>query len=159
AWSRAVSIASWARVAIRSRASAVVSSSLAITASFSMRPIKMHAVGRARPGARVPRRHAEKELPGVVTVTAANSREPGEGRLQAIEGGEEMLRHDTHVADDGHEVRVAAPARHDVPVEVITHPRARAGTEVHAEVETLRREDGRQRGERAPERLGEVGVL
>src|SRR5439155_15723120 len=63
--------------------------------------------------------------------------EPVESRPQAVVGLEEVLRHHAHLGDRGHEVRVARPARHDVPVEVIDDARAGRGPEVHADVESV----------------------
>src|SRR3989442_15312088 len=85
--------------------------------------------------------------------------EPREGGLQTIVGREQVLGHDAHVAHDWHEVRVARPARHDVPVKMVAHAGAGARAEVHAQVEALRPEHARERGERAPERLRQIGVL
>ena len=45
--------------------------------------------------------------------------EPGERGTQAVIGGEQVLRHDAHVAEHRHEVRVAAPARDDVEMAVV----------------------------------------
>src|SRR5438094_4073224 len=85
--------------------------------------------------------------------------EPGERRTQAVIGGEQVLRHDPHVGHHRHEVRVAGPARDDVPVEMVAHAGAARDTEVHPEVEAFGRERLGERAERPTQRLGEIGVL
>src|SRR5256712_4077425 len=90
---------------------------------------------------------------------STRSREPGEGGLETIVGREQVLRHHAHVAHDRHEGRVARPARHDVPVEMVADARAGARAEVHAQVEALGVKGGREGRERPAQRLGQVGVL
>lgn len=61
-----------------------------------------------------------------------------------LEDVPECLGHlwdDTDVADDAHEVRVARPARHYVTMQVAGNACASSGTEVDADVETLRVHD------------------
>jgi len=70
-----------------------------------------------------------------------------------------VLRHDAHLGEHRHEVGVAVPARHDVPVEVVLHARAGAAPEIHAEVEALGVERLVERRERPPQRLRQIGVL
>src|SRR5262252_4346969 len=58
--------------------------------------------------------------------------EPVEGGVEPIVGVEQMLREYPRVGDRRHEVRVARPARDDVPVEMVDHPRTGARSEVDA---------------------------
>ena len=55
-----------------------------------------------------------------------------------------MLGDNLDVGQHRHEIRVAAPARHDVEMAVLDDPRAGDATEIPADVEALRREDGPQ---------------
>lgn len=48
------------------------------------------------------------------------------------------LRQDARLAEDGHEIRVARPARDNVQVDVVWHARARRLADVRAEVEGVR---------------------
>ena len=57
-------------------------------------------------------------------------------------------------AEHRHEVRVAAPARHDVQVAVVGDPGAGDAADVPADVEALGREDGPQRLDRLRPRAG-----
>ena len=61
---------------------------------------------------------------------------PGFGQEQ-LPDGRERLGYDFHVAEHGHEVNVAVPARHDVHVQVLGQPGARATAQVHADIEAL----------------------
>ena len=54
---------------------------------------------------------------------------------QALARRVQVLRQHLHVAEHGHEARVAAPAGHDVQVDVVGDPGARRAAEVPAEVE------------------------
>src|SRR5687768_12465601 len=56
-------------------------------------------------------------------------------RLQAVVTVEQMLGHDAGLRDYRHEVRVAFPARHDVPMKMIFDARAGAFAEIHAQVD------------------------
>jgi len=53
----------------------------------------------------------------------------------------DRLRQDARLAEDGHEIRVACPARDDVHVDVVWHARARGLADVCAHVERLRMVD------------------
>src|SRR5207253_737579 len=72
------------------------------------------------------------------------SRRPSTSSGSAEEGFEpvislvEALRQHFGFADDRHETRVAGPARHDVYVQVVGHPRTGRFAEVHPDVEGLR---------------------
>src|SRR5262245_13270879 len=50
----------------------------------------------------------------------------------------EILGQHAHVANDGHEVRVTAPARHQMHVDVMDDACAGRTAEVHADVDALR---------------------
>ena len=78
---------------------------------------------------------------------------------QAGVGRVEGLGHHPHVGDDRHEVQVAAPAGHEVHVEVLGDARTRGGAEVDPDVHPLgvhRDAQGRRGG---AHELEEVGVL
>ena len=70
-----------------------------------------------------------------------------------------MLGEHLHVADNGHEVGVAVPARHDVPVAVLIDAGAGHAAEVHADVEAVRAHRLFQDGGRTPQQIRERGVL
>ncbi len=57
--------------------------------------------------------------------------------MEAIVGFEQVLGHHLHGAERGHEVRVAVPAWHDVPVKMIGDTGACGRPEIHAEVHPL----------------------
>ena len=67
-----------------------------------------------------------------------SSRQPLENRLQPRLRRAEIFRHHPHVADDGHEVRVAIPPRHEVHVQVIGDAGAGRPAEIDTDVQTLR---------------------
>src|SRR2546425_4059371 len=83
--------------------------------------------------------------------------EPGERGTEAFVSSEQVLRHDPHVRQHRHEVRVAGPARYDVPVEMVAHAGTARHTEIHPDVEAFGCERLRERGERPAQRLGEIG--
>src|SRR5215210_4621437 len=72
-----------------------------------------------------------------------SSRAPGGS--EARSRLEKMLRQDLRLAENGHEARVAAPAGHDVEVDVLVDACSRRAPEVPAEVESLRRVSRPQR--------------
>jgi len=53
----------------------------------------------------------------------------------------EQLGNEAHVGKDGHEIRVALPARNDVGVEMIGDSSAGTSAEVHSDVEPVGAED------------------
>src|SRR5687768_14954702 len=65
------------------------------------------------------------------------SGEAGKNRAQLRRTLRQLLRQDAGFSDDGHEVRVAVPARHDVHVDMIEHTGARRLAEIDAHVETV----------------------
>ena len=90
-------------------------------------------------------------------------RQPLEDRPQPLRRLRQVLGQHARVADDGHEVRVAVPARHEVDVQVIERRRRRPASEVDADVDALRlvRLGQRHLGvAREPHQLGQlVGVV
>ena len=74
-------------------------------------------------------------------------------------GGEflEGLGHDGGAGQDGHEVGVALPARHDMNVKVPRHPGAGDLAQVDADVEPIRFHHICERVLAAPRELEEVG--
>src|SRR5919107_4679221 len=64
-----------------------------------------------------------------------------EAAAELVVGGAEVFGDDAGLADGGHEVGVAGPAREDVKVQVVRDARARGLAEVHAEVEAVRAVD------------------
>src|SRR5689334_22134054 len=58
----------------------------------------------------------------------------GEEGVEMAQGRTEVLRHHAHVGDDGHEIGVAVPTRHDVHVEVLADARACRLAEVDPDV-------------------------
>src|SRR5207237_8239149 len=100
----------------------------------------------SRQGAPVPRRRAW-------TLTWRIEREPLEDRPQPIGADGEFLGQHARLADDGHEVRVAAPARDDVHVHMIQDARARGLPKVDPHVHSVRRVGFGQRDLRAPRQL------
>ena len=117
--------------------SSICSSS--ITISAHRRPTALargpcaRALGRARRSAEARERRddapAGRRGPGQVLAR------PGFGELAARL--DEMLRHHLHVGQDGHEVRVAQPARNEVEVDVIDDPGACHSSQVPAKVVAL----------------------
>src|ERR1044071_1606239 len=63
------------------------------------------------------------EVPGGGRSFRPAARNVGEKGRQVVESRRQVLRHDAHVGDDRHEVRVAFPARNDVHVEVFADAR------------------------------------
>src|ERR1700729_1043647 len=82
-----------------------------------------------------------------------------EKRLEQIEGLLEMLRDDAGGRQHRHEVYVAVPARHHVPVHMIGEARARAASQIRAEIEAVALERGAQELDRHGLQLGERGAL
>ena len=72
----------------------------------------------------------------------------GQSSVEAGAGRLEVLGQHLDVGEHGHEVRVAAPARHDVLVQVARDRAARDRAEVPADVESLRPVGRRERRER-----------
>src|SRR4051812_5873689 len=75
---------------------------------------------------------------------------PVPGRFQLLVAGFEILGHHPRLGDAGHEVRVAAPARQRVDVEMVGDARARGAADVDAEVDAVgvvRGTDGPQRAD------------
>ena len=64
-------------------------------------------------------RHAE------TTSAGDRDRAASERGAEPVVGVEQVLRHDPHVGDHRHEVRVAGPARHEVPVQMVGDAGAR----------------------------------
>jgi len=69
----------------------------------------------------------------------------------------QRLRHDGRVRKDGHEVRVAIPARDDVDVQMLDDARAGAFAEIDAEIEAVGAHDFGERVLTATRELHEVG--
>ena len=61
--------------------------------------------------------------------------QPLEDRPQACRGLRQVLRQHPHVADDGHEIGVAVPARHEMDMQVVDDARAGRTAEVDADVD------------------------
>src|SRR6476469_8875042 len=70
-----------------------------------------------------------------------------ERRAQSTGRLEEVLGQHLHVAEHGHEARVAVPAWDDMQVEMVDDPGAGCSTEVPAEVETVWRVLAAQRSD------------
>ena len=49
----------------------------------------------------------------------------------------ERLRDDAEIGNHGHEIRIAAPARHDVPMQVARHSRSGDTTQIQPDIESL----------------------
>ena len=52
-----------------------------------------------------------------------------------------MLRHDAHVCNDAHEIRIPIPSGNDVDMEVIFNPRTGSFTQVYPDIDPLRQGD------------------
>ncbi len=63
----------------------------------------------------------------------------GEGGADFLPGAFQRLREHACVADDGHEVRIAIPTRHDMQMYVLRDAGARRAANIHAHVEAIRR--------------------
>src|SRR3954453_16482967 len=75
--------------------------------------------------------------PSVRTISSGTlSAGPGVGEPRA--GCQQVLRDHLHVAEHGHEVRIAAPARNDVQVAVVGDAGSGNAADVPAEVVALR---------------------
>ena len=48
------------------------------------------------------------------------------------------IREQPHFPEHGHEIRVSSPARNDVEMKVIGHPRTGCGPEIESDIKTLR---------------------
>src|SRR5690242_12458078 len=82
-----------------------------------------------------------------------------EKRLEQIVGLLEMLRDDPGCREYRHEVYIAVPPRHHVPVHVIREPRPRASAQVRAQVEAVAVERRAQPVGRESLQLGDSGAL
>src|SRR5580704_5493232 len=82
-----------------------------------------------------------------------------EERPQAPPRVVQVLGHHAHVGHDGHEVRIARPAGHDVGVQVIRDPRAPGAPEVDAEVHPFALGRRLYPGRRDPDELHRGTVL
>ena len=80
---------------------------------------------------RRPRSCSRRRSPASASVHCGGQQRPGLAQ---------QLRHHLGAADDGDEVRVPAPARHDVLVQVLGERPARRPPEIEAHVETVGRE-------------------
>src|SRR5581483_5047177 len=100
--------------------------------------------------------HAEAApKPASIAPSASSLRTPLTGRIvsgevaaQAARALEQVLRQHFHVAEHGHEARIAVPSRDDVQVHVILDTGAGDAPEVPAEVEAVRRVLGPERLDR-----------
>src|SRR6267378_3600174 len=70
--------------------------------------------------------------------SSASSSDSAEEGFEPVIGLVEALGQHFGFADDGHEIRIAGPARHHVDVQVVGHPRAGRLAEVHPDIEALR---------------------
>ena len=76
-----------------------------------------------------------------------------------MDRAEQFLRQHARLADDGHEVRVAVPARHDVHVDVIEHAGAGRLAEVDPHVDAMRSVGLGQRDLGAARQLDQLAQL
>src|SRR5579864_1954616 len=115
------------------------------------------SASQATPWAETPNESAPPLLVGVASDALAG---PGGGELAPRL--HEVLGNDAHVGENGHEVRVAAPARHDMHVPVIDDPGSGGASEVPAEVVAIRGVFGAKRFESLrgePMQLEGLGVV
>src|SRR5687768_11438796 len=78
-------------------------------------------------------------LRGFVVALRLVRSETFKDRAQPLRRRREIFGQDARVADDGHEVGVAVPARHQVNVQMIEHAGAGRAADVDPDVDALRR--------------------
>src|SRR5207248_1669245 len=129
------------------------------------RPASAHRAGRdTRPGARGRLSRTSAARPGPARRPAPSPcRSLGvlgvERRAQPVPARLQVLDHHLGVAEDGHEVRVARPARDDVPVHVLGDAGSRGGSQVHPQVVALRAVGLPDEAHRDPQHLRELLML
>ena len=106
-----------------------------------------------------PQRH-EKHLSGLSAEEYGDLNEALRGSvdivrevLQSIVAVEQMLRHHPGLADDGHEIGIALPARHDVPVQMVFDAGTGALAEIHSQIDSARLQHLAHDVHRAAQRL------
>src|SRR5262245_3858489 len=90
--------------------------------------------------------------------SAGESGSRAEGIREQLPKGVERLWNDFDAGQHRHEVRVAVPARYDVPVQMARNARPGRATEIQADVEALGVHALFQDAHQAPERLHGLGM-